>query len=574
MRRGARICRAEPAPLVPLVPCCDTHVMDALRESDELLAGSDALERADWKRAREAFEAVLQEEESASALEGLGLALWFLGDVPEGIAARERAFDAFVRAGRCDDAARMAVWVSHQHKIAGRASAARGWLARAERALENLDACAGHGWVAVERARHATSVEEQVEHARTAMEIGRAAGAEDLEVFALSLLGRAEVSAGRRERGIALLEEAMAAATADRVRNVHTLAEAYCNLIMACTSAGEWERATEWCELVDEFARTHETAPLFGACRTVHADVLLATGRWPEAERALESALATHSRYVPEMGAPTVATLAELRVRQGRLPEAEELLAGREEHPSSLRALALLRIAEGEPLVAVALLERGLRAAEGDAMRATQLLAPLVDAHLACGDLHAARAAAGGLADLAESSGVRLVAARAALAAARVALAEGRAAEAVEPAGRALVAFGALAMPLDAGEARLELARTLASESPALARDEARTAFATFRALGASRAMDVAAALLRDFGGATGGRPRAAGELTAREQEVLGLVALGMSNAQIAQSLVISEKTAGHHVSRILTKLGVRNRAEAAAHAARHTDPE
>ena len=81
---------------------------------------------------------------------------------------RERAFDEYVRAGRCDDAARMAVWVSHQHCIAGRASAARGWLARSERALEDVDGCAGHGWVAVERARHAASVEEQIAHARRA----------------------------------------------------------------------------------------------------------------------------------------------------------------------------------------------------------------------------------------------------------------------------------------------------------------------------------------------------------------------------------------------------------------------
>jgi DNA-binding NarL/FixJ family response regulator len=81
--------------------------------------------------------------------------------------------------------------------------------------------------------------------------------------------------------------------------------------------------------------------------------------------------------------------------------------------------------------------------------------------------------------------------------------------------------------------------------------------------------MDVAAAVLRDLGGGTAGRARSYGELTAREQEVLGLLALGMSNARIAQTLFISEKTAGHHVSRILSKLGVQNRAEAAAHAAR-----
>jgi DNA-binding NarL/FixJ family response regulator len=338
---------------------------------------------------------------------------------------------------------------------------------------------------------------------------------------------------------------------------------------MASASAGEWERATEWCEQVDEFARTHGVTPLFGACRTVHADVLVATGRWGEAETALESALAAHAGHLPAMGATTIASMAELRVRQGRLSEAEQLLAGREEHPSSLRALAHLRIAEDQPQTAAALLERGLMAAEDDAMQATQLLAPLVDARLGADEPDAADAAARRLQQIARSSGIRLVEARADLATARVALATGRPQDATEPARRALAAFTKLAMPLDVGEARLELARALAAEAPDLAADEARTAFATFRELGASRAMDTAAAVLRDLGKATPGRPREHGALTGREQEVLDLLSLGMSNAQIAESLFISEKTAGHHVSRILSKLGVRNRTEAAAYAAR-----
>jgi DNA-binding CsgD family transcriptional regulator len=53
--------------------------------------------------------------------------------------------------------------------------------------------------------------------------------------------------------------------------------------------------------------------------------------------------------------------------------------------------------------------------------------------------------------------------------------------------------------------------------------------------------------------------------LTPREQEVLALVADGRTNRQIAQTLFISDKTASVHVSRILAKLGVANRAEAGA---------
>ncbi|HYI35191.1 MAG TPA: LuxR C-terminal-related transcriptional regulator [Thermoleophilaceae bacterium] len=530
--------------------------------------GLRLLEAAQWAAARDAFQATLDQQETPDAHDGIGLALFFLGEMEDAIAARERAFEGYVDAGRCDEAARVGVWVSHQYLLSGRASAARGWLARSERAVQDAE-CEGQGWVAIERARHAETLEEQAAHSRRAMSIARESGNADLETYALSLLGLTEVSAGHLEAGMQLLEEAMAAASAGRVRNVHTLAEAYCNLIVATTNAGDWDRASEWCDLVDEFARERGVMPLFGACRTVHADVLVARGRWPEAERALQAALETHARYIPAMGAPTVASMAELRVRQGRLGEAEQLLTGREEHPSSLCALAHLRIADGHPRVAAALLERALPAAEGDAIRTTQLLAPLVEARLACGDPQGAQAAAAQLAGLAEESGIRLVGARAELATAHVSLAAGRPGDAAEPARRALTAFARLGMPLHVGEARLALARALVAESPDVARDEARGAFDAFRELGASRAMDAAAGVLRELGEATGARARSQGELTAREHEVLELVAGGMSNAQIAQTLVITEKTAGHHVSHILSKLGVRNRAEAAAHLAR-----
>jgi hypothetical protein len=106
---------------------------------------------------------VLAEGEVAEALNGYGLAVWCLGGLDEGLQLRERAFTAYVRDGDCDHAARVAVWISRQYLISGRASASNGWLERAEHALDDAPACAGQGWVAVERARRAESVAECAE---------------------------------------------------------------------------------------------------------------------------------------------------------------------------------------------------------------------------------------------------------------------------------------------------------------------------------------------------------------------------------------------------------------------------
>nr|WP_246405779.1 helix-turn-helix transcriptional regulator [Modestobacter versicolor] len=534
--------------------------------------GRRALERADWESARSAYSAALGAGAGvADARDGLAQAQWFLGRVAEAIALREQAFEEHVRAGRCAEAARCAVWVAHQHLLGGHAAAARGWLARAERALADAAPCAGHGWVAVERARQAATVADQAAAASAALAVARTTGDADLEVLAISLLGRAEVRAGRREPGLLLLEEAMAAATAGQARDVHTLGEAYCNLVLGCAGAGEWTRADEWCAHVEAFARDRAIAPLFGACRTVHAELLLAGGRWAAAEQALQDALAARSPDLPEVSAPTVAALAELRVQQDRLADAEQLLAGRAEHPAVLRALALLRLAGGRPRQAVTLLERGLRAAPDDAVVTGGLLSPLVHARLALADLPGARRAAAELAALGEATGIRLLAARAQLAASAVELAAGRAGEAAEPARRALRGFTALHMPFDAALARLALARAVAPADGGTARDEAAAALTAFRELGAARAAEAAAAVLRECTDAD--RHRVPGGLSAREEEVLALVARGLSNAGIARALVISEKTAGHHVSHILAKLGARNRAEAAALAVRRQQP-
>jgi DNA-binding CsgD family transcriptional regulator len=294
----------------------------------------------------------------------------------------------------------------------------------------------------------------------------------------------------------------------------------------------------------------------------------------------------------PASHAEAMARLADLRLRQGRLEEAEALLPERGGGRAAARTAARLRLARGEPSVAAELLERSLTD-EGQPgihgerhLRAAAAIETLVTARLALGDLEAASAAADRLAELAAAEGEGegdgqaamagrgQVAAMAAQAAARVAGAAGRAEEARRLLERALGLFAAEDLPHEEALARLELARAVASTSPELAIAEARGDLAAFERLGAAGDADAADALLRSLGapGRTG--PKRAGQLTRREQEVLRLVGLGLSNPEIAQRLFISRKTAAHHVSNVLAKLGVRNRAGAIAYATRQQGPD
>jgi DNA-binding NarL/FixJ family response regulator len=134
----------------------------------------------------------------------------------------------------------------------------------------------------------------------------------------------------------------------------------------------------------------------------------------------------------------------------------------------------------------------------------------------------------------------------------------------------ALARFAQLEMPLEAARARLELARTIVLEQPDLAIAEARAALSALDRLGASADADIAAALLRSWGATGRAVPRQAGPLTRREQEILVLLARGLSNQEMAEQLYISRKTVAHHVSSLLAKLGVRNRVEAARFAMRN----
>jgi DNA-binding CsgD family transcriptional regulator len=134
----------------------------------------------------------------------------------------------------------------------------------------------------------------------------------------------------------------------------------------------------------------------------------------------------------------------------------------------------------------------------------------------------------------------------------------------------ALIGFSRAGLPWEAARCRLAIAR-LPATTPDVAVAEGCAALEVFRELGARHDADEAAAVLRRLGVRPRvPAPRTSGRLTQREREVLGLLAEGLSNQQIADRLFLSKRTVEHHVGNILAKVGVATRAEAQAYTVRH----
>jgi DNA-binding CsgD family transcriptional regulator len=503
------------------------------------------------------------------------VALWWLGETQAAVAATERAYAGFRRAGDAAGAAGAALflcitWASNFDNPA----VARGWLARAERVAGGGPGPL-QGWLLLLRGFLEPDPERAHALLRRVLELARETGDVDLELCALGDLGLSLVAAGREAEGMALIDEAMAGTLGCEHRRLDTVVIACCDMLVACDLAGDLRRATQWCQVADRFINRYGCPFLYARCRTLYGSVLLARGRWTEAERELLAAVRMAEGTGPGAHADALARLAELRLRQGRLEEAQGLLPERGGGRAAARTAARLRLAAGEPAVAAGLLERsledhGVPQVHGEhRLRVAAALETLVTARIALGDLDAAAGAADRIPELA-AEGDHEVAALSALASARLATARERPEEARQALERALKLFGRLDLPYEVAQVRLELARVLAATDSEMAVAEATAARDALERLGAAAEADAADALRRSLGarGRTG--PKRVGVLTRREQEVLRLVGLGLSNPEIAQRLFISRKTAAaHHVSNVLAKLGVRNRAGAIAYATR-----
>ena len=456
----------------------------------------------------------------------------------------------------------MAIWAAIDYlEFRGAMAIAGGWFARAERLLDGLDPVSEQGWLHLHRGAIALEMEGDVEaarsHASEAMRIGQEVEDGDVEMIARALDGLAQVAAGRLAAGMPLLDEAAAAALSGELEAAVSVGWARCYVIYGCEFARDHDRAAQWCEETARLAERMGLRYLFRVCRTHLAGVMVGYGAWAEAEAELAQAIQQLSETRPGQALEGIVRLAELRRRQGRLEEAEQLFEQAGEHPLAAVGLAAVALDRGD---ASSALEIASACLEGipDGMRSLRSL-PLelvVCARAMLDDAAHARAALAELRALAEEIRSSHLAAACAYCGAAVALAEGDHRAAREGFQSAATQYAAARSPYEAALARQELARVLALlGQEARAEAEAATARTELERL---RAVQPAA------GARTG-----AELLTQRESEVLRLVADGLSDEQIADRLVVSRHTVHRHIANIRTKLRVSSRAAAVAKAGR-----
>ncbi|MBV8957203.1 MAG: hypothetical protein JO087_00425 [Actinobacteria bacterium] len=272
--------------------------------------------------------------------------------------------------------------------------AATPWFTRAARLLENEPPCIEQGLVAL--APMGCDVDDPavlLARAELALGLARRFGDADLEAKALADGGLALVQAGRHDEGMALLDEGMALICGSAEQSEPHQA-AVCSFFTACYYTADFGRFEAWSPLLRQRGLLGDApgpqAVLTSHCDSVQGVLLCQLGQWAEAESVLERALGTIEQVMPMMAWHPPIALAELRVLQGRLAEAEALLLGRDDHIQALLPMARLHLARGDFDLARAAATRGLKLMGDDRVRASMVLGVLVEAELGRGDVAAA----------------------------------------------------------------------------------------------------------------------------------------------------------------------------------------
>ncbi len=529
----------------------------------ERARGHELLAARRFAEARDELERALGEREDPEVLVDLATACRVLDDARAATAALERAYRLHLDAADVSAAAMDALALADVAvDQLGAVSVARGWLSRAAQHLAPTPEDPALVHVAGLEAYVALAYDKDPAaaraHAELSVRLAARLGDATSVVMGNAYLGLVRVSLGDLDAGMRLLEAGATAASAGELPTARGL-DAYCLLLTACERVRDVERVHEWAARVLTLAEQEGSDAFAGFARTRYAHALLARGEWDAAETELARVLrdSEHRPVTASVGLVLRSRLLRLR---GRLDEADAVLATAEREPyrRAVRHLvvesrAALELARGDALAAADLAARYLRMVPPtDVVERVDALETLVRARLALGEPDQAGLAADELAvtaSLVPTPGVR----GAALLADGLVRTATDPAEAVGPLQDAVDELDRAGMAHDATGARVALAEALcATGRTATARREAELALGGSVRLGAAPLVSRARRVLSSLRAA----PAAPGDLTPRELEVLRLAAAGLTNAEIADRLVLSVRTVERHLSNIYLKVG------------------
>jgi ATP/maltotriose-dependent transcriptional regulator MalT len=535
----------------------------------ELERGRESYARSAWAAAHDSLtHADELAPLLAEDLELLATSAYMLGREDEWMRVLERAFQRHSEGGERRRAARCAFWIGIQLALRGQMGPATGWLGRAQRLLEGEGECVEQGYLlmpVVFQHQAEGDFEGASATAAAAAEIGERFGDRDLFALAIHTQGEVLVKGGKVREGLGLLDEAMVAVTEGELSPIAT-GIVYCSVILVCEEVYELRRAREWTAALTRWCQRQPDLVAFtGRCLVHRAQLLQIEGAWPAALQETERANERFAKSMNQAAAARACYLqGEVRRLRGEFAEAEEAYRrasqlGSEPQPG----LALMRLAQGNHDAAAASIRRVVGETT-DRLRRASMLPIYAEIMLATGAIEEAQSACRELEEICEECDSDMLRAMLASARGAVELEAGDPAGALVSLRHASRAWQELEAPYEAARARVlvgQACHALGDEEAFILELEA--ARSCFEELGA--VPDVVA-----VDSLTGAEKTAAHGLTARELEVLRLIATGKSNRDIASALVISEHTVARHVQNIFRKIGVASRTAAGAFAFEH----